>query len=194
MNTVMETAARYLSGLVPDESSLDAAQSMGTRGLEAAKSAAFGIVSAVQAVDVQAEVDAVYARWLHFPWSHVDLTVGSRHPSYPLEELTSLTIFLMGLCHAMTQKRPRSRRIHLVLLVSAFLGGIGGDVIFSYLPLVDNFYHAQASVMITPRLPLHIPLFYCGWYVSKRGEGRGEREGGGGGGPKEGNQRPLLKF
>jgi hypothetical protein len=29
------------------------------------------------------------------------------------------------------------------------------------LPFVDNFWHAQMTVMITPRLPLYIPCAYA---------------------------------
>jgi hypothetical protein len=56
------------------------------------------------------------------------------------------------------------RRLHLLLWVCSFIGGIGGDVIFSFLPLADNFFHGQATIMISPRLPLYIVLFYSGWF------------------------------
>ena len=44
------------------------------------------------------------------------------------------------------------------------MGGIGGDVIFSYLPLADNFFHGQATLMLSPRLPLYIVTYYVGWF------------------------------
>jgi hypothetical protein len=46
-------------------------------------------------------------------------------------------------------------------------GGCANDVIFMYLvPVVDNFWHAQAALMITPRLPLYILCLYnCFIYI-----------------------------
>ena len=43
---------------------------------------------------------------------------------------------------------------------AALLAGTANDVIFMALPLVDNFWQAQATIMITPRLPLYIPCVY----------------------------------
>ena len=43
------------------------------------------------------------------------------------------------------------------------MGGIGNDVIFTYLPIVDNFWHSQAAVMVSPRFPLYILCWYAGW-------------------------------
>jgi hypothetical protein len=41
-----------------------------------------------------------------------------------------------------------------------FLVGTANDVIFMALPFVDNFWQSQATIMITPRLPLYIPCVY----------------------------------
>jgi protein-S-isoprenylcysteine O-methyltransferase Ste14 len=43
---------------------------------------------------------------------------------------------------------------------AALIAGTANDMIFMALPLVDNFWQAQATIMITPRLPLYIPCVY----------------------------------
>ena len=37
------------------------------------------------------------------------------------------------------------------------------DYIFMLLPVVDNFWQAQAIFMLTPRMPLYIPCVYNGF-------------------------------
>ena len=49
------------------------------------------------------------------------------------------------------------------MLAGSLVGGLGNDVIFSYIPMVDNFWHAQGVLMITPRFPAYIGAFYVGW-------------------------------
>jgi hypothetical protein len=44
--------------------------------------------------------------------------------------------------------------------LGALIAGTANDVIFMALPLVDNFWQAQATVMITARLPFYIPCVY----------------------------------
>lgn len=97
-------------------------------------------------------------------WPRVDWINGHLHPSLQVEELTSAAIFVLALAHALSQRAGGARRVHLLLLLCAILGGIGSDIVFAYLDFVDNFWHAQATVMIYERLPLHIVLFYVGWY------------------------------
>lgn len=43
---------------------------------------------------------------------------------------------------------------------SSFLAGTANDIFFMLLPVVDNFWHAQATLMITARLPFYIPCVY----------------------------------
>ena len=50
------------------------------------------------------------------------------------------------------------RRKHLLVWVRALLAGTANDMIFMALPLVNNFWQAQATIMLTPRLPLLHPL------------------------------------
>ena len=44
--------------------------------------------------------------------------------------------------------------------LGALLGGTANDIFFMVLPFVDNFWHAQGFIMITPRLPLYILCVY----------------------------------
>jgi hypothetical protein len=54
----------------------------------------------------------------------------------------------------------RERRMHVLVWFAALIAGTANDLIFMALPLVDNFWQAQATIMITPRLPLYIPCVY----------------------------------
>lgn len=47
------------------------------------------------------------------------------------------------------------------LWFSSWLCGTANDIFFMFLPFCDNFWQAQASVMITPRLPLYIVEMYA---------------------------------
>ena len=74
------------------------------------------------------------------PWKYVDLSVGKRMPSFVVNEFLWILVAVSCLSHAMTRKTLQSRRRHLILLISAVLGGVANDIIFMYLPLVDNFW------------------------------------------------------
>eukprot|EP00729_Bicosta_minor_P001916 gene1916-15700_t len=52
---------------------------------------------------------------------------------------------------------------HLVVWFGALIGGCANDVVFMVLPFVDNFWHAQAILMLTPRLPFYILFVYIGF-------------------------------
>ncbi|NVB38741.1 hypothetical protein G6O69_12950 [Pseudenhygromyxa sp. WMMC2535] len=62
---------------------------------------------------------------------------------------------VLALVHA-----RREGRDHVLIWVAAIVAGTANDMIFMALPLVDNFWQAQATVMITARLPLYIPCVY----------------------------------
>jgi hypothetical protein len=52
-------------------------------------------------------------------------------------------------------------------VVAALIAGTANDLIFMALPLVDNFWQAQTTIMLTPRLPLYIPCVYvCFMYYA----------------------------
>jgi len=76
-------------------------------------------------------------------------------PSFVLGELLFITAALIALWHA-----KQNGRSHLLAWYAAIIAGTSNDLIFMALPMVDNFWQAQAMVMITPRLPLYIPCVY----------------------------------
>jgi len=54
----------------------------------------------------------------------------------------------------------RAGRDHLMVWFGALVAGTANDFIFMALPLVDNFWQAQATLMLTPRMPVYIPCVY----------------------------------
>jgi len=79
-------------------------------------------------------------------------------PSFVVGEYLFIACALIALVHALNQGDQRRR--HLLVWVAAILAGTANDLIFMALPLVDNFWQAQAQFMITARLPLYIPCVY----------------------------------
>ena len=61
----------------------------------------------------------------------------------------------VALAHAVSHGRQ-----HVLVWLCAMVGGTANDIFFMVLPFVDNFFHAQCTVMLTPRLPLYIPCAY----------------------------------
>jgi hypothetical protein len=76
-------------------------------------------------------------------------------PSFVLGELLFMVSALAALWHA-----SRRGRDHQVIWLAALVAGTANDLIFMALPLVDNFWQAQAMVMLTARMPLYIPCVY----------------------------------
>jgi hypothetical protein len=76
-------------------------------------------------------------------------------PSFVLGELLFIATALAALWHAL-----RRGRDHQLIWLGALIAGTANDLIFMALPLVDNFWQAQAMVMLTPRMPLYIPCVY----------------------------------
>ena len=86
-------------------------------------------------------------------------------PSFVVGEIMFIMGAALALVHAWQQRGP-SRRAHLLAWVAALVAGTANDLIFMALPVVDNFWQAQAMVMLTPRLPLYIPCVYvCFMYI-----------------------------
>ena len=84
----------------------------------------------------------------------------------PLEQWPNLPTFLIGeyvivACAliAFVHSRRGGRAGRLIFL-AALVAGTTNDLVFLALPSVDNFWQAQASVMLTPRLPFYIPCMY----------------------------------
>ena len=97
---------------------------------------------------------------MHLPWQVFmsPLEKWAAQPSFLIGEYLFYAVALTGLWHAWNQGEGRRR--HLLAWVGALLAGTANDMFFMALPLVDNFWQAQATIMITPRLPLYIPCVY----------------------------------
>jgi hypothetical protein len=96
----------------------------------------------------------------HLPWQVVmnPAEKWATQPSFLLGEY--LFIALAALCFAHAWRQGDQRRRHVLAWFAALIAGTANDMIFMALPLVDNFWQAQATIMITPRLPLYIPCVY----------------------------------
>jgi hypothetical protein len=97
------------------------------------------------------------------PWHHF---LGwaeqwAMQPSFLVGEYWFIALAVLALWHA----RACGRR-HVLAWLAALVAGTANDMFFMALPLVDNFWQAQATLMITPRLPLYIPCVYiCFMYI-----------------------------
>ena len=76
-------------------------------------------------------------------------------PTFLLGEYVIIACALIALYHA-----RRAGRANLLIWLAALIAGTCNDLIFMALPLVNNFWQAQASIMLTPRLPLYIPCIH----------------------------------
>ena len=83
------------------------------------------------------------------------LTQWANLPSFMLGEILFITSALVALFHAKARGRD-----HLLIWCAALIAGTANDFIFMALPLVDNFWQAQGTIMLTPRMPLYIPCVY----------------------------------
>ena len=93
----------------------------------------------------------------HLPWRMFTAPVEQwvQQPTFLIGEYTIILLALVALYHA-----QRQGRANLLVWLGALVAGTANDLIFMALPLVDNFWQAQASIMLTPRLPLYIPCVY----------------------------------
>jgi hypothetical protein len=97
------------------------------------------------------------------PW-HVFTSPAAKwavQPSFVIGEYLFIAYAVLALGHALLQ--GERRRQHVLAWVAALVAGTANDLIFMALPLVDNFWQAQATIMLTPRLPLYIPCVYIGF-------------------------------
>ena len=74
-------------------------------------------------------------------------------PTILVAEALFITSSLLCLLHA-----SQTSKDLVVTWFAAIISGTANDVFFMVLPMVDNFWHAQCTIMLTPRLPLYIPL------------------------------------
>ena len=79
----------------------------------------------------------------------------AENPTFVLGEAVYTLLAVIMLVHALLHGRR-----HVLVLVGALVGGTANDIFFMALPFVDNFWHAQVTVMLSARLPLYI-LFVC---------------------------------
>lgn len=96
----------------------------------------------------------------HLPW-HVftsPLVKWAEQPSFVVGEYLFYACAALAFAHAW--KQGPERRKHVLTWFAALLAGTANDMFFMALPLVDNFWQAQATIMLTPRLPLYIPCVY----------------------------------
>ncbi len=93
----------------------------------------------------------------HLPWSVFTspLDKWAVQPSFLVGEYLFYLCTIVAFLHA-----RRHGRAHLLVFVAALLAGTANDLIFMAVPLVDNFWQAQSTIMLTPRLPLYIPCVY----------------------------------
>ncbi|MCZ7684952.1 MAG: hypothetical protein M5U28_41740 [Sandaracinaceae bacterium] len=91
------------------------------------------------------------------PWHHLNSPIEqwAHLPSFLVGELMFITCAVLALVHAY-----RSGRDHVLIWIGALIAGTANDAIFMALPLVDTFWQAQATIMLTARMPLYIPCVY----------------------------------
>lgn len=98
----------------------------------------------------------LYSRWSHLPWKLFDGTVGERQPWFVCNEVAFAAIFYLTCAHALTQPAGPQRQLHRLLWCSSVLCGLANELLFAWLPTPDNCWHAQATIMLTPRFPLYL--------------------------------------
>jgi hypothetical protein len=93
----------------------------------------------------------------HLPWQMFmsPAEQWANLPTFLFGEYVVIACALLALVHA-----KRGGRANLLIWLAALIAGTCNDLIFMALPLVDNFWQGQASIMLTPRLPLYIPCMY----------------------------------
>ena len=98
-------------------------------------------------------------RWYaaDLPWHPIQPleSMLARQPTLLAGEAAFIGLALVALAHALCNGRE-----HLLLWIGAVVGGCCNDVFFMVLPFVDNFWHAQCFLMLTPRLPVYILCVY----------------------------------
>jgi hypothetical protein len=103
----------------------------------------------------------------HLPWSVLTSPAAkwAAQPSFLIGEYLFYACTALAFAHAWRQ--GPERRKHVLVWFAALLAGTANDIIFMALPLVDNFWQAQTTIMLTPRLPLYIPCVYvCFMYYA----------------------------
>ena len=98
-----------------------------------------------------------YSKWDHIPWVAFrwPSEVWKDQPTFVFGELLFIVGALIALAHA-----KHNGRLYLLAWVSALVAGTANDAFFMWIPIVDNFWQAQAAIMLSPRMPLYISCVY----------------------------------
>eukprot|EP00933_Yihiella_yeosuensis_P002740 TRINITY_DN10476_c0_g1_i1.p1 TRINITY_DN10476_c0_g1~~TRINITY_DN10476_c0_g1_i1.p1 ORF type:complete len:827 (+),score=85.73 TRINITY_DN10476_c0_g1_i1:63-2543(+) len=103
-----------------------------------------------------------YNKWPWKPIGSVQKQI-EEHPSFLVAEVGFIGLACLAFYHAFLCKAAEegcsARRLKLYFVASVVAGTVN-DYIFMILPVVDNFFQAQAVIMLTPRMPLYIPCAY----------------------------------
>ena len=107
-------------------------------------------------------------RWSDLPWQVFDPTVSQRMPTFAESELVFASVVVVALLHAGTRSPGSVRRRYLLLWCCSLVGGAANDVVFSWLPVVDNFWREKYMSHLSPcndtaaatdtsgQLPVHV--------------------------------------
>src|SRR5690606_17614897 len=83
-------------------------------------------------------------------------------PTFLVGEYLFYLLALIAFLHA-----KRHGFVHMLIWYASVVSGTANDLFFIFLPFVDNFWQAQATIMLTPRFPLYIACVYiCFMYFS----------------------------
>ena len=99
-------------------------------------------------------------RWEHIPWAALrePEQVWRDQPTFVIGEFLMIAGALIALAHAY-----RHGRLHLLLWLCSLIAGSANDAFFMWIPIVDNFWQAQASIMMSaadsPPIP-HLPPYW----------------------------------
>jgi hypothetical protein len=96
-------------------------------------------------------------KWEDIPWEvfRSPSEVWRDLPTFVFGEFMFIAGAFIALAHA-----KRSGRLHLLAWISALVAGTANDAFFMWIPIVDNFWQAQASIMMSPRMPFYISCAY----------------------------------
>ena len=97
-----------------------------------------------------------YSKWDHIPWVAFrwPSEVWKDQPTFLFGEFLFIVGALIALAHA-----KHNGRLHVLAWISALVAGTANDAFFMWIPIVDNFWQAQASVMMcAPAPPALLPL------------------------------------
>ena len=125
---------------------------------EAQGTVMLGVVSLLVLLTTSLWGETLNKEWSTMPWIAVRDMDGIRKqwhdlPTFLICEYTMYLGTLIALIHA-------RRNAALDLWFAAWICGTANDVFFMFLPFCDNFWQAQATIMLTPRLPLYIVCMY----------------------------------